>query len=755
MNKLNALRTVLAAFAFAILAGCGGGGSEEASTAPSTSAPQVTAAGSTQTDPSSKSSTAQTGALVTALAAPTTAIMPLGDSITYGSDGVNTQGGYRPALFNSLKNDGATVDFVGSQSDGPASLSDKNHEGHPGWRISGIAGSINGWLDTYKPQVIALMIGTNDIVFNDDLANAPNRLSSLIDQITTRLPNSRLLVANITPLGNAANNTKVNTYNAAIPGIVQQKVAAGKRVTFVNMNAALQASDLFDGTHPNPGGYAKMAAVWHTALQPFVATIDPVANSREQAAMDKLLLGFDVTWNDWTKGPTMEAIINIYERTHDPKYVTLLEQSLEHGRGWRSGVAGHAFFYDDMGWYANAWLRAYDVTGNPAFLTEAKAIFSDLTKAWDTTCTGGVWWNDSRDYKNAITNELFILTAARLARRAPNGTGAGSYQDWALKSADWFVNKSGMINAQNLINDGLTSACKNNNGATWAYNQGVILSAMAEMYRLTNDRSYLASAEKIAEAAMTNMVFSNGVLRDACDTSNCTGDAILFKGPFVQGLARLFNADRNNKPQYFDFLKLNADSIWNTSRNSANGLGVKWVGPVGTPNQSSQASGLLLLGSVALLHAGGEGNVAPPKASISGLAVSDSANAGAWSVQDNLQVGNTFYGDRTYTFSAIPAVVVGTTWIRTANTSKSSAANPLVSFNLSAAADVYVALDNRATRPTWVDSSWTDTGSDLTQAESSTVSRAFSLYRKRFNAGAVSLGAWNNGSSSMYTVIVK
>ncbi len=734
MNKHRALITALA---FALFAGCGG--SHEPSSASTSAVPTAQ----------------QPIEFERALAAPLTTIMPLGDSITYGTDGNDTAGGYRTALFTSLRNDGATVDFVGSQANGPSSMPDRNHEGHPGWRISGIAGSINGWLDTHRPQVVALMIGTNDVLNNDDLANAPNRLSALIDQITNRLPNSRLLVASITPLGNATSNARVNTFNATIPGIVQQKVAAGKRVTFVNMNAAVLASDLYDGIHPNPAGYAKMAVAWRTALKPVVQTIDPVANSREQAAMDKLLQGFDVTWNDWTKGPAIETIVNIYERTRDPKYLPLLEQSLEHGRGWRSGVVGHAFFYDDMGWYANAWMRAYDVTGNRAFLTEAQAIFTDFAKAWDTTCGGGVWWNDDRSYKNAITNELFILTAARLARRAPNGTGAGSYRDWALKASNWFVNTSGMINAQNLVNDGLTSACRNNGQATWAYNQGVILSGMAEMYQLTGDRGYLATAERIAESAMTNMVFSNGVLRDACDNGTCGGDAILFKGPFVQGLARLYNADRNNKPQYFDFLKRNADSIWNTSRNAENGLGVKWIGPVGTPGQSSQASGLLLLGSVALLHAGGEGGIAATQATISGMQVADTANAGAWSVQQNLQVNNTSYGDRTYTFTAVPAEVAGSSWIRTANASKTSTANPLVTFTLSAAADVYVALDNRSARPGWVDASWTDTGTDLSQAESATVSRGFSLYRKRFNAGAVSLGAWNGGGSSMYTVIVK
>ena len=61
-----------------------------------------------------------------------TKIMPLGDSIT---DGLTVAGGYRIKLWSSIQNLGITIDFVGSLSNGPAELGDKNHEGHSGWRI--------------------------------------------------------------------------------------------------------------------------------------------------------------------------------------------------------------------------------------------------------------------------------------------------------------------------------------------------------------------------------------------------------------------------------------------------------------------------------------------------------------------------------------------------------------------------------------------------------------------------------------------
>jgi lysophospholipase L1-like esterase len=191
-------------------------------------------------------------------------VMPLGDSIT---DGLVVPGGYRIGLWQRLVAGGFRVDFVGSLSNGPASLGDHDHEGHSGWRIDQIDANIVGWLRSTTPHTVLLHIGTNDIIQNDDLPNAPARLSTLIDHITATAPDAEVFVAQIIPLGNASLETQVRTFNAAIPGIVSSKAAAGKHVHLVDMHSALTATDLADGVHPNAGGYDKMAAVWFSALQ--------------------------------------------------------------------------------------------------------------------------------------------------------------------------------------------------------------------------------------------------------------------------------------------------------------------------------------------------------------------------------------------------------------------------------------------------------------------------------------------------------
>ncbi|HEX6708285.1 MAG TPA: Ig-like domain-containing protein [Albitalea sp.] len=157
---------------------------------------------------------------------------------------------------------------------------------------------------------------------------------------------------------------------------------------------------------------------------------------------------------------------------------------------------------------------------------------------------------------------------------------------------------------------------------------------------------------------------------------------------------------------------------------------------------------------VAYLQQLDDSSGATPGLVISALSPKDTANAPDWSLQGNLQVGNTVYGDRTFTFTAIPAGLLGSQWIRTANDSKTFTGNPTVTFNISVAADVHVALNNGGAVPSWVDSSWTNTATSITTRESSTTTRTYTVYRKRFNAGTVSLGPWNS-TSSMYTVIVK
>jgi hypothetical protein len=250
--------------------------------------------------------------------------------------------------------------------------------------------------------------------------------------------------------------------------------------------------------------------------------------------------------------------------------------------------------YDDQAWWANAWVRAYDETGELHYLDMARFIFSDMVNAWDDgACGGGVVWDRTRAYRNAITSELFILLAANLHNR----TGEPVYLDWAKYVWAWFQG-SGMINAQNLVNDGLTPSCANNGQTTWTYNQGVILAALVELYQATSDRSYLEVAERIADAATTLLVDAQGVLREPCEQAGiCNDDQSTFKGIFQRYLMRLYEV--TGKPAYGAFLLKNARAVWRNARGPNDALGISWSGPFDRADAQRQISAMHALATLA------------------------------------------------------------------------------------------------------------------------------------------------------------
>jgi len=265
-------------------------------------------------------------------------------------------------------------------------------------------------------------------------------------------------------------------------------------------------------------------------------------------------------------------------------YVNLPRQFLNH-------------YYDDEGWWALAWIDAYDWTQNPAYLDTARSIFADMTTGWDDVCGGGIWWNKDRRYKNAIANELFLSVAAHLANRTAAPDQQAQYVDWAERDWGWF-SQSGMINSQNLVNDGLNGSCKNNGRTAWSYNQGVILGGLVELYQQDRDESRLVAARDIAAAAIDNLTDADGVLHDRCEP-NCGRDGVQFKGIFLRNLVALNDWLPNQG--YLDFAATNAQSIWDLDQGADYQFGLVWSGPFDAADAARQSSALDAIIAVAAI----------------------------------------------------------------------------------------------------------------------------------------------------------
>jgi hypothetical protein len=198
-------------------------------------------------------------------------VLPLGDSITFGTPTNN--GGYRVELFTKAVNGNKHITFVGSQSDGPNTVAGmpfpKANEGHPGWTIAQINGISTPTMALQgSPQIVLLHIGTNDMPAMS--AGAPVRLGQLIDKIVAALPDALLVVTSIIPF--PVESANVNTYNAAVPGVVQQRATQGKHVMFVDMFKNFPSNGLgSDGIHPNDNiGYPYMGDTWYAAIQQYL-----------------------------------------------------------------------------------------------------------------------------------------------------------------------------------------------------------------------------------------------------------------------------------------------------------------------------------------------------------------------------------------------------------------------------------------------------------------------------------------------------
>lgn len=180
-------------------------------------------------------------------------IMPLGDSLT---SGYRVPGGYRPLLHDGLTSSGWSVDFVGSLSS-PIDMADPDHEGHNTYVIDELITTTAEMVPLHDPDIVLLLIGTNDVVSQEALTEAPARLAELLVLLSGR----EVLVGTLPPVLNEPAEANIQAFNVSLIAEVE---AAGH--TVVDLHAVMTNEMLLDAIHPDEVGYAAMAAAWLAAL---------------------------------------------------------------------------------------------------------------------------------------------------------------------------------------------------------------------------------------------------------------------------------------------------------------------------------------------------------------------------------------------------------------------------------------------------------------------------------------------------------
>jgi rhamnogalacturonyl hydrolase YesR len=362
--------------------------------------------------------------------------------------------------------------------------------------------------------------------------------------------------------------------------------------------SALRRLTAAAGPLPRPQAGIRAVAITAVALAVAVTVLAALTDSGVvsrrnplKAAMAELFTSYGVgtglIGSSWWQAAVALSTVETYEQTTgDTSYNAAIEAAFDLNSGGNFENAAD----DDTAWWGLAWLQAYQLTHDSSYLSMAETEADYIHEDWDSTCGGGVWWQRSpRSYKNAIANELFLELTAWLHNDIRGDT---KYLAWAKAEWSWF-DQSGMINKDNLINDGLDNDCKNNDQPTWTYNQGVVLAGLAQLYRATGNRALLTEAERLATAAIKHLAVG-GVLTEPCKTDACADQfgtsAQSFKGIFVSDLKVLAVTARTT--QFNAFFKAQARSIEAHDTSPKHQFGVYWAGPIAGITPSSQASAL-------------------------------------------------------------------------------------------------------------------------------------------------------------------
>ncbi|KZP26488.1 glycoside hydrolase family 76 protein [Athelia psychrophila] len=267
----------------------------------------------------------------------------------------------------------------------------------------------------------------------------------------------------------------------------------------------------------------------------------------------------------WTDANTLEDIHTLMLAAGVTTWDSLAGESYI-GRVANTGIPSWSTVldgsYDDAQWIILSLWKIADYQtsqGKSAtnYLNAANTIYDIVSAQWDdTTCNGGVWWSSDKNYKNSITNHLYLYTSAEGFNRNSNQT----YLDNAEKTWTW-LEASGLRNSQGLWNDGLDmTSCANNGQTTWTYNQGVIASGLGALSKANGNTSLPVQAEITLDAAISLLTQDN-ILKESCDDvtsggSSCNADQQIFKGVWAKHLAYYLDAvnSATSEAKYSPFL---------------------------------------------------------------------------------------------------------------------------------------------------------------------------------------------------------
>lgn len=341
----------------------------------------------------------------------------------------------------------------------------------------------------------------------------------------------------------------------------------GRHALRIAISAAVAAAPLFAATA------ASASAPVTTPQQAGIATL---MSSYSDGLIDS---------SSWWQSAVAQSTVETYQQaTGDTSYYQDIVTTYDDWNGSSRPDSLPDFedaYADDTGWWGLAWMQAYTMTGDSAYLQlaedDANYIYQHFWDSNGSGCDGaggGLWWwddNGTLTGRSTIQNALFLELTSELHETLSGDT---KYLGYANAEYSW-LSSSGLIQSDGLVWNGWNGACVLT-GPYWTYNQGSVIAALAEYSRVTGTAGPLTEAEQIGAAAIADLAPS-GVLAETCEPSGCDGDQVSFKGIFVRDLNIL--AAVAGTSQFASFFQAQAASIEAHDTTSSNQFGLVWSGP--------------------------------------------------------------------------------------------------------------------------------------------------------------------------------
>lgn len=210
------------------------------------------------------------------------AVMFLGDSIT------GAPGCWRAHVWTGLHDAGEDIEAVGPRTEdecgaaqaADGTLWDPDNAGFSGETTYGMYVRIaqDGLLADHEPDVIALLLGTNDLWRGGEAQDVLAQYTELLALMRDEHPGVSVVIGTVPPIGDQACDgcaTQVDAVNAALPAWVDEATRSWSPVTLAPLAQEFDADEhTTDGVHPTAQGERVLAQAW----LPVIA--DAVAGSR-------------------------------------------------------------------------------------------------------------------------------------------------------------------------------------------------------------------------------------------------------------------------------------------------------------------------------------------------------------------------------------------------------------------------------------------------------------------------------------------